>query len=829
MEIFKHSKQHLIVGSICIVILVLLIYGKTIHYEFAWDDTIVLTQNTVTTKGISNFKEIWTTKQFILERPTYRPMTQSYFAIIWSLFENDPKAFHIGNIILYIICCVSMFITLSKFFPKNPAHLNLLTVFVFSLLPIHTEVVSNIKSADELLSAIFIIWSFYFAKKKGILSSFLVFLFVILSLLSKISSITVLPILFGYLVFNNQGLIRFLSDPNEYTIKSFELLAFLFMSISLYFQEGYLQIVAQVLFILYFIRIQFNSLFFTTIQLTLLFIGYYYFNLPIEVIGVISLYFVSKILSEKKAININIGLVVVLFFITTLFYEKGVFQQLFLFVTFGLGVFYFFVKQKKILYILSLLFIISTISKLYLDTIDIQFFLRILMFALFVLSIVIFLAKRNMFILSTILFLIFSLHIKINFQQYLFPEVNEESEELVKQVNDKKILKNYPYNNILIASKSTSQKLATISEIQLLYLQKVLLPTQLVHNYGVWQINLSSWSSLKVYLSLFIHILLILFVFLSYKNKLYLASFGILWYLLSISIYSNIIRLMPDTLAERFLFLPSIGFSIAFVGCIYLLTKKFIINERKSIIFTLIFFIPLLLFYGYKSQLRVSDWRNNYTLSANTLPYAQNNAAINAQYALELNNLMKYNIIEESDSAKQLVVKHYKKAIAIYPDFYGPIADLSNYYIEQAQPDSAFPYLVKAAEIMPDQWVHHYYLGLIYYERHQYTNAISSFNALINDETLQSRALEFPELLEAYEFSARCLHNTGKDNEAYAILEEGISIFQQKSTYVLLANLYRVTGKTDLAIATFKKLLSLNPNDQELINTIQYLEEGKIY
>ena len=69
----------------------------------------------------------------------------------------------------------------------------------------------------------------------------------------------------------------------------------------------------------------------------------------------------------------------------------------------------------------------------------------------------------------------------------------------------------------------------------------------------------------------------------------------------------------------------------------------------------------------------------------------------------------------------------------------------------------------------------------------------------------------------------------GKDPEAYVYLQNGINAYQNKSTYILLANLYRVTGKTNLAIQTFENFLVLNPGDQEIINTIEYLKQGLIY
>lgn len=385
-----------------------------------------------------------------------------------------------------------------------------------------------------------------------------------------------------------------------------------------------------------------------------------------------------------------------------------------------------------------------------------------------------------------------------------------------------------PFHNILISAGSKSEKYATICRIQLIYLQKLIFPTALVHQHGTWQIKLASWKDWDVYLSILIHVLLLWLAYYFYRQKYYITMWGILWYFSTISIYTNIIRLMPDTLAERFLFLPSIGFSIAFVSGCYFLIQKFQKEEKKSLVTLGLLLLPLFGYYAFKTIDRNKDWKDNYTLAANTLPYAQNNAAINAQYALELNNLMKYNVIPKSDSAQALVIKHYKKAIDIFPDFYGPNADLANFYILKSKPTLAFPYLKEAARLKPEEWIHHYFLGLIYYERKEYALGVENFTALIQDSILQTNPIKFPELLEAYEFKARCLHNIGKDEEAYNTLNEAVEVFNQRSTYVLLSNLYRMTGKVPLAIETFERLLLITPGDQELINTIELLRQGKI-
>jgi tetratricopeptide (TPR) repeat protein len=440
--------------------------------------------------------------------------------------------------------------------------------------------------------------------------------------------------------------------------------------------------------------------------------------------------------------------------------------------------------------------------------------------------------QQNLFVFIIIITSFVSTEYIYNIEDYAINHsvvitADDTETKAAEQTDEIKVLT--PYHNVLVESRNQLEKTATICRIQLIYLQKMVFPLALIHQYGTRQIELADWNDWDVYLSILLHLLLLLMAVYFYKKNFPVVTWGIVWYFLTMSIYTNIIRLLPDTLAERFLFLPSIGFSIALVSAIYFHIQRIQLNERKSLITLSLLLAPVFAYYTFKTVDRTKDWKSNYTLAANTLPNAENNAAINAQYALELNGLIGTGLFSNADSAEALVVKHYKKAIEIYPDFYGPNADLASYYILNAEPDSAFPYLLESYRIKPEQWLHHYYLGLIYFEKNNYQESFKFFDKIVENELLQADKNEYPELLEAYEFAGRCLHNMGRDQEAYVYLQNGINAYQNKSTYILLANLYRVTGKTNLAIQTFEDFLVLNPGDQEIINTIEYLKQGLIY
>lgn len=831
-QIFNMDLKKACVPYLLVFFLSLLVYAQTLSFDFVWDDQIVVTQNTTTIQGIGGLSDIWSSFTYLEGRKIYRPVPQTIHAILWEFFPENPLVFHLTSILLYSLCCLSVLYLLLTFFKTYPPWLLTLIALVFVLLPVHTEVVANVKSIDEILGLTFVCLSLSLATRKSTRAKSLSLILLGLAVLSKLSAITIIPfwVLLVFhehfqIVWNKLRLSLNKVDINA-VIAGFLILLSLFLYLNNY--KTYFIVLALYLASPFILFIKSRHLRFAVfIGACVLFS--IHLRWEFSLLLFILLFYLD--LKEEKYSKIELALKLLVFVVITsvLDYNSGIY-----FIPFaGLFYFYFLFQNNNsyaIKYAKPLLIVLFLFSLFISFTYEEAAFNPNLLFVC-ALSYFITIGQERSFKLKLFVLLISVPIAEYNFFQADYAQVfqtNALSEEL-ESTDEKTLNAISPYHNILILAEDDWEKTATIARIQLIYLQKAIFPTALVHQHGTWQIKMASWKDWDVYLSVLLHLLLLLLAYYFYRKKVYLPMWGILWYFFTISIYTNILRLMPDTLAERFLFMPSLGFSITLIGGLYFLINKWHSNERKALLTLVIVLLPLLGYYGYKTIDRSKDWQNNYTLAANTLPHARNNAAINAQYALELNNLMKYGQIQNSDSAQQLVVKHYKKAIDIFPEFYGPNADLAAYYIKEAQPDSAFPYLLESTRLEPEQWLHHYYLALIYFERNNYQEALVYFDKIIANETLQSRAGEFPELLEAYEFGARCLHNTGRDQEAYAYLKESIQLFNSKSSYVLLGNLYRVTGKTNLAIATFEQLLTLYPADQEIVNTIDYLKQGLIY
>ncbi len=191
--------------GIIIAVFAFILYAQSIHHNYTLDDHPVIDENSVTTKGIAGIPTILSTDYWYgsghdeSRGPIYRPTSLVIFAIAWQIAPNSPHFYHFINVLFYAFTCLILFLVLCKLFQKQ----NLLFPFVCTLLyaahPIHTEVVNNIKSLDEILCFLFGIVSIWFLLKyistKSLSSFILTGAAFFLALISKETGIAFLIII----------------------------------------------------------------------------------------------------------------------------------------------------------------------------------------------------------------------------------------------------------------------------------------------------------------------------------------------------------------------------------------------------------------------------------------------------------------------------------------------------------------------------------------------------------------------------------------------------------------------------------------------------------
>lgn len=197
-----------------IVLVALGLYVNTLDMDYALDDTLMITQNNFTLKGVDGIKDIFTNDAFVgflgksnlLPGGRYRPLSQVMFACEYELFGLNPFVGHFINLIFYALLGLLLFNVLRKLFPdekEKPWGLTLpfVATLLFLAHPLHTEAVANIKGRDELMSMLGTLGCLYFAlryvdnkKMLNLLWIFVIFFLAILSKENALAYIAVIPL-----------------------------------------------------------------------------------------------------------------------------------------------------------------------------------------------------------------------------------------------------------------------------------------------------------------------------------------------------------------------------------------------------------------------------------------------------------------------------------------------------------------------------------------------------------------------------------------------------------------------------------------------------------
>lgn len=218
------------IQAMLIILIGFIFYKNSFQNEYALDDGIVIEKNTYVNEGVRGIIKILSTDAYDsyykqmnagqqLSGGRYRPLSIVTFALEQMLFGSQKKPAplelaqlrHTINVLLYIFSVVVLLYFLREYIFETNHFIAFCASLLFLIHPIHTEVVANVKSRDEILSFLFIILTFikFFQYQQGkqrrylILSLFYFFL----ALLSKEYAIT-LVVLIPLLVYikNNDDL-----------------------------------------------------------------------------------------------------------------------------------------------------------------------------------------------------------------------------------------------------------------------------------------------------------------------------------------------------------------------------------------------------------------------------------------------------------------------------------------------------------------------------------------------------------------------------------------------------------------------------------------------
>jgi tetratricopeptide (TPR) repeat protein len=317
------------------------------------------------------------------------------------------------------------------------------------------------------------------------------------------------------------------------------------------------------------------------------------------------------------------------------------------------------------------------------------------------------------------------------------------------------------------------EKVASILFALGLYVKLLFIPHPLTHDYYPRAIGIPQMGSWEVLLSLVIYGLLIYYVVKNFKKNRTL-SFGILYFLVSLILVSNILFPIGTHLGERFLFMGSLGFCIAL--------GRFIWQKGKSEQTRIYVLLAICVLFSFKTVSRNTVWVNDFTLFQTDVKTSENSAKILQAAGGSLVDRCIANQAEECSPEKlDLAIKYLDKAIKIHPAY-------------------RTAYLIR---------------GNALYLKGSYAEAIESFKGFQRFSSTPQDVNS--NLLKAYMLGARTLGETGGDiNQAMAYLLEAEKLDANNSELLrLLGVAYGVTGQFQKSIDYFKRLAEQVPESAE--------------
>lgn len=737
-------KKHIYIYQIILIVLVFVLYGNTLKNKYALDDNFVVHNNKQIQKGFSAIPEIFTTPYSSGKNQTYgyRPIAKTTFAIEYALFKQNPTISHFINLLLYILVILALFKFLSLLFINHQKWFIFFICIIFATHPIHTEAVASLKNREEILALLFAIYAcILFIKtylSKKYVQYFFVALLFILSLLSKLSTVT--------FVFVFPLILLYISDIQILKTKASSLIN------KLKIKDKFIAIIY---FLHFFITIFFIKNYFLAITLLLIII-YFYINR-------------KDILNIKKHYLIW---VLILPYITTIILAPilNIFR---------------YQEIKLIMYLPIIGVLYNKIVRL-----NIKVHKHILQLITISLA------------FGFLAFLI-----------YIMPE------QIIGKSD--KILFNY--ENPLHGNATLANKIALGFSGLLYYLKLLIIPHPLGFYYGYNTIPLTSITDIKVLFSIILHIAIFVIGMIKLKEK-HLLGFGLLFYIITISLFSNIPIIINGIIGERLLFTPSIGFAIVlslFITFIFKIDSQKKLNQQKNKNVFLIITTIVIVLFGYKTIDRNQDWKDFLTLYQADITYLDKSVKAHSLLANEALFLLPQTKTKaEAEKMKKIVINHSKKAIQLYPEFTSAYNNIGTVYYGFGEYKKATYYLQKAYKLDTTDAVIAINTGRSFQKIKQLDSAIYFYK-----KTLQIDST----ITKAYIYWAEILLTQKQSKEAFAILKQNIKINRYNAdAYSALGNFYLMHKSEKQAAHYYFKALKINPNNkplkQKLIN--YYKKQG---
>jgi protein O-mannosyl-transferase len=317
------------------------------------------------------------------------------------------------------------------------------------------------------------------------------------------------------------------------------------------------------------------------------------------------------------------------------------------------------------------------------------------------------------------------------------------------------------------------------------------------------------------------------------------ASFAMIWLLLTLAPVLNAHWMAANVFAERYLYLPSVGFSWLLASAVAEAWARTQIRGQRRRTAAAALAGCLLVAGLARIVLRNRDWRTDQVLYAKTLEQQPD------AYLIHIN----LGAVNWADGDVAGAEREWKEALRLAPDHPIALNDMGLLYTRQKRYAEAVEYFEKAIQVKPNFTDAHMFLGACYRDMGKNGLAEKEFRAAVNISPLNVRArnylgklylsegriaeaeeqyrrsLESAENLEAWDALGDILLDRHDSDRAVRAYLRAVAIEPYDShAHFRLGALYRSAGRSAEASAEYQKGLETDPTNAEALAAVKELK-----
>lgn len=361
---------------------------------------------------------------------------------------------------------------------------------------------------------------------------------------------------------------------------------------------------------------------------------------------------------------------------------------------------------------------------------------------------------------------------------------------------------------------TTMERIATGALIFAKYFELLLLPWPLTTDYYPPMIPLVGWNEARAIGGALLVVAVCVFGWAGLRKR-NMTGFGLLWFLITYSVVSNVLINLGTPMNDRFLFMPSAGAAVVFAALFSLALDRVRFPIAKSVVRSVI----LLVLVGFAAQTfsRNRDWHDDLTLFAHDVTVSDRSARCHVMYAkLLVEAATKSPDTSQKEHQLNIAWHQLERGLALYPDYALAHGLLGKLAMDRKDYHAATGHFIACLERDSTEEValkNLAFIGRRMGEAKDFAGAERAFRAAIHFD---------PSATEPYLFLADALMRTGRADSSIVLLDHVTAMKPDHAdAFRLKGEVYAVYLKQPaLAEENFLKAHSLNPTNVSVTDNL---------